>query len=152
MRPMMVFLIAVFYPTVGVADFIWNSYAFGKRYRVEVTRDALAKAPQWPADADNPPVSARKAIKLADVLRQKLVKDTKDFKWQRVSASIEFLDDGEKCIWIIRYEAHFRRGGETGQPHHLNLMVLMDGTIVEPIVSDWPDDFSEKVEEDEEEK
>jgi len=74
----------------------------------------------------------------AEALRQKLVKDTKDFKWQHVGATIEFLDDGEKCVWIIRYEAAVRRGGESGQRYHLNLVVLMDGTIVEPTVSDWP--------------
>lgn len=44
-------------PVVGV-----YSYALGKKYAVLVTQAALDKAPTWKAEADDPPLSARKAM------------------------------------------------------------------------------------------
>ena len=35
------------------------SYAFGKQYVVEVTREALEKSPAWKNDAENPPLRSK---------------------------------------------------------------------------------------------
>ena len=117
----------------------YRSYAFGKEYTTVIREDAVKKSPVWLATAENPPVSVRKAIKLADAKRQKLVHDTTRFKWRRESISLEFfrgveVEDRYKFpYWHIHYEAH--GGGETGPPDDLDLFVLMDGTLIEPIVS-----------------
>ena len=115
----------------------FTSHAFGKQYVVAVTDNALEASPVWRDDAESPPVSARKAVKLADALRVKLVKDSKDFKWKRESAEILFVDEPDRCLWHVHYEAHPVRGGETGIGPHLDLIVLMDGTILDPVVSGW---------------
>jgi hypothetical protein len=115
----------------------FTNHAFGKAYATTVTQKALDASPVWRDDAESPPVSARKAIKLADTLRAKLVKDSKDFQWKRESAEILFLQVPDRCLWRVHYEAHPIRGGETGISPHLDLIVLMDGTILNPVVSDW---------------
>ena len=90
---------------------------------------------------ENPPVSVRKAIELADAKRQRLVHDAQRFKWRRESITLEFPwpteEDDRRYkfpYWHIHYEAHDIHG-ETGVPNHLDLFVLMDRTLVEPIVS-----------------
>ncbi len=119
----------------AAGDLEYASYAFGRVYWSTIADDALAKTPRWKSSEENPPVSARKAIQLADARREQLVKDTKDFKWSRVSVAIEFTERPEECYWKISYEAHIRVGGESGVPHHLDLYVLMDGKLIEPAVS-----------------
>src|SRR5262245_476252 len=68
------------------------SSAFGKVYRVTATEAALKKAPAWKDDADNPPLSARKAIKLADDARPRQFKDSDEWEWRR--DSVELCDAG----------------------------------------------------------
>lgn len=113
------------------------SYAFGRQYFCEISEEMLEKSPSWDERTDNPPLSAGKAIRLANAMKNKLVKDAKDFKWHLVSATLENdwsrdSDPGRKWWWSIRYEAHVRQGGETGIPNHLVVIVLMDGTVVQP--------------------
>jgi hypothetical protein len=62
--------------------------AFGKVYHLTVTRAALNQAPVWKDDADNPPLSARKAIKLADAARARLFKDDDEWEWRRDSMQL----------------------------------------------------------------
>jgi hypothetical protein len=115
------------------------SYAFGKRYRIEITDEMLAKSPTWNDEVDNPPVSPGKAIRLANALKSRLVKDSKHYKWRLISATLDNdwssgSAPGRKWWWTIRYEAHVRVGGSSGIPSHLELVVLMDGTVIEPRV------------------
>jgi hypothetical protein len=117
---------------------IINSYAFSKQYTVTITDEALKQAPSWKDDAENPPLSARKAIKLADDTKDSLVKDSKDYKWVLRSASLELVpDSGGKWFWLVNYEAEFQRGG-SGVPFGLRLAVLMDGKVVKPEVKEYP--------------
>jgi hypothetical protein len=112
------------------------SVAFGKNYVTIVTDKALDASPVWRDDAESPPVSARKAIKLGDALRAKLVKDTKDYKWRRESAEILFVAESDRCFWRVHYEAHVTTGGESGLGHYLDIVILMDGRVLNPVVSD----------------
>ncbi len=117
------------------------SYASEKMYMFEITPETLAKSPSWDRNTDNPPLPARKAIRAANVLKNKLVKDSKDYKWYLVSATLEQdwseSSDPGKWWWSINYEAHVRAGGETGGINRLDIIVLMDGTVVEPKISDY---------------
>ncbi len=116
------------------ADTTLSSYAFSKRYDVTISGDALEKSPAWKDDAENPPLSARKAIKLANEMKDSLVKDSKDFKWTLQSASLEPAGDG-KWYWLVHYDAVFQ-GSSTGIPNRLRLVILMDGTVIKPVVRD----------------
>jgi hypothetical protein len=114
-----------------------GSYAFSKQYWVTIPREALDKSPSWNDDADNPPLSARKAIKLATQMKDSLVKDSKDFKWVLSTASLEPVGD-DKWFWLINFEAQFQGGLLDGHPHFLRLVVLMDGTVIKPQVKNYP--------------
>jgi hypothetical protein len=112
-----------------------NSYGLGKRYAVVVTQAALDKAPAWKAEADDPPLPARKAMKLAGATKDRLVQDTKDWVWRQASAALEESTDG-RWYWLVSYEARPRDGLLSGVAPYLRLVVLMDGTVVKPKVSD----------------
>ena len=113
------------------------SYAFGKVYASKIGEVALAKSPAWLEAAENPPVSARRAMTLADAKRERLVHNTKRYKWRRESTAIEFVKGPDRPypFWHIHYEAH-DRAGETGIPSDLDLFVLMDGSVIEPVVTE----------------
>jgi hypothetical protein len=128
------FLIALLSPLVHASP-TFVSYAFGKQYAVTISREALENSPAWKDDVDNPPLSARKAIKLAEELKNALVKDSKEYKWKLVSAE---LHPGDKWFWLINYEAKFQLGDSSGIPNNLRLVVLMDGTVIKPEVANWP--------------
>lgn len=112
------------------------SYAFSKQYIVSISDEALEKSPPWKEDAENPPLSARKAIKLANEMKDSLVKDSKRYKWVLQFASLYPTGEG-KWYWLVHYDAEFQ-GGSTGIPNHLQLVVLMDGTVITPLVKDYP--------------
>jgi hypothetical protein len=114
-------------------DITYYSYTTSKNYTITISREALANSPAWKDDQENPPLSARKAIKLANETKDSLVKDSKDYKWKLRDAALTPAGD-EKWYWVIYYEAEFRGGASTGTPHFLRLVVLMDGKVVKPEV------------------
>jgi hypothetical protein len=114
-------------------DVSYHSYAISANYTVTVTREALAKSPLWKDDEENPPFSAKKAIKLANEMKDSLVEDSKDYKWKLDEATLKPAG-GEKWYWLIRYEAQFQGGASIGVPPFLCLVVLMDGKVVKPEV------------------
>lgn len=113
------------------------SYAFSKQYIVSITSEALEKSPTWKEDDENPPLPARKAIRLANKMKDSLVKDSKDYKWKLQSASLHPSGAG-KWYWLVHYDAEYQGSGSTGVPSHLRLVVLMDGTIIKPVVNARP--------------
>jgi hypothetical protein len=128
-------VISAFLVTPSYAELILNSYAFSKQYKVTITDEAIEKSPAWKDDAENPPLSAKKAIKLADAMKDSLVKDSKDRKWKLTSASLEPLGDG-KWYWLVSYEAEFQGGMSTGIAPNLRLVILMDGMAIKPAIKD----------------
>ncbi len=128
-------------PTVraDISGISFASYADSKQFKVKVTREALEKSPAWKDDAENPPLSARKAIKLANETKESLVKDSEQYVWKLRSVSLEPAGEG-RWYWLVNYEAHVRRGGSTGIPPNLRLVVLMDGKVIKPEVKDYRND------------
>lgn len=109
------------------------SVAFGKVYRTAATRAALDKAPVWKDDADNPPLAARKAIKLADDARGRAFKDTDDWEWRR--DTVELCDlGGGRWYWSVRYRAYYKGIVHILRLPEVHFVVLMDGTVAEPSV------------------
>ena len=115
------------------------TYHFGKRAALTLDHHKIRAAPKWDLQSANPPVSAKRAIELANSVKARLLKDDDDWFWQLESASLRPLDpanpDNEQnnnCwYWLITYEA-FPTGGSTGPPPQLEVAVLMDGTLVSP--------------------
>jgi hypothetical protein len=114
------------------ADYHLTSDAFGKRYVVTISQPALDESPEWDAEADNPPLGARKALKLATDMKNSLVEDSEKFKWRLESLSLKPVPSG-KWYWLANYEA-WPRGQFEGRTERLRLVVLMDGTAIQPEV------------------
>jgi hypothetical protein len=108
------------------------SIAFGKLYRSTVTPAVLAKTPVWDEKDENPPVSARQAIKLADKARERIVKDTDDWKWHR--EHVELHEFFGRWYWTVRYRAYNTDIVFYVTLPELTLVVLMDGTVIEPTI------------------
>ena len=116
--------------------FAHHSRVFGKLFTSRIEDDVFDSAPIWGEYEENPPVSARKAIQLADAKQTELVQDNEDYKWQCRFATLVFNRNTGRCYyWWVSYEAVFR-GSTTGIPPSLDLYVLMDGKLIEPTVSD----------------
>ena len=101
-----------------------------KGYIVNVTQAALDKAPVWKVDADTPPIPARTAMKLAAAMKGKLVKIPDGGRWELTSMLLVDARAGQ-WYWQANYEWR-RNGASTGVPPYLRLVVLMDGTVIEP--------------------
>jgi hypothetical protein len=56
------------------------SHVPSKQYVVTIPVAALEKSPAWTDDAENPPVSARKAIKLANEMKDRVVRNSNEYK------------------------------------------------------------------------
>lgn len=111
-----------------------RTVAFGKQYVSKISQDAL-KSSKW-TNGDNPPVSLKEAIRVADARREALVQDFDKYQWYRRSATIHFNPHEEsECYWRLHYEARYR-GMSSGPNPRLDLYVLMDGQLIEPEVSD----------------
>lgn len=93
------------------------------------------KGPIWPADEDQPPLSATRAIQHAIKKRAELIPDDDDFVWGVATASLVPWNatDGY-WYWEINFERCPRDGVDTNSEENLRLVILMDGTVIEPRV------------------
>jgi len=136
MLRMIVVAFALSTPALVHAQTAYYSYAFAKQYTFNIDHAALEKTPDWdPEVADNPPVSAKNAIRMARELKDTLVKDSKDFKWKLDTATLHPLN--RKWIWLVQFNAQYQ-GPSSGYPNHLQFVILMDGTIIKPTIRDDP--------------
>jgi hypothetical protein len=108
------------------------SYAFGKQFAIAVPERALQKTPKWEKGAPNPPLAARKAMDIANQAKVRLIPD--DSKGPLLFKRASLVPLAGTWTWNIEYEARDRGT----PPANLLLVVLMDGTLVEPIVSPDP--------------
>ena len=124
-------------PALAHADARYlTGHAFEKSYIVSFSSDDLKKTPAWDPSADNPPLSARKALKLAIDYRKTLIPGHADLEWH-----LEYLglcQTGGRWYWLAHFEGFPKNG--PGTLHDLYVVVLMDGTIVKPRIEDtvWP--------------
>jgi len=59
-----------------------------KHFVVTVTDERLKRTPSWERQNENPPLSARSALKIADDFRKISFKDPPGWKWDFVSLSL----------------------------------------------------------------
>ena len=103
-----------------------------QHYVTLITEEMVKKTPVWKADAENPPVSARKAIALADkYVAQKFKPDPKVApKWEQDFESISLVAHGDHWFWHVHYEWYPTQGEPGENVPHAYVVVLMDGTVV----------------------
>jgi hypothetical protein len=121
--------------SLAAAYEIW-SFAPQHCFVAKLTNEALDRTPFW-KETDNPPLSAKVAIRAADKKRAALVKDTLTHAWSLTEAAL--VPDKGKWYWRIRYELYPTRKDTlmSGRPYSIYILVLMDGTVVEPLRRDW---------------
>jgi hypothetical protein len=130
-------LLIVVQPTLGVAGKGMASYADGKCFYIGIRNEDLIKTPAWARDAGNPPVSAKKAIAIADATRRSLVNDGKGYKWEVVDARLYQDTVVERWYWQVEFKPDVNQVEPSGVDSNLVLVVLMDGTILKPAISKW---------------
>jgi hypothetical protein len=121
---------------VGHAFDVRKGKQIFKVYGVTVTDETLKKSPSWKDDVDEPPLPARTAMKLAGEAKNALVKDTDQWAWKLESLGLRRRiprSGPEKWYWLARYETQLLYGGLGGMPFDLYVVVLMDGTVLNPI-------------------
>jgi hypothetical protein len=104
-----------------------DSNIFKDGYRTTVTSEAIANTPAWNNDDDNPPLSAKRATKIAKRQVDLMTKGQEHAKWRLTSLSLESFDDG--WFWLVTYKAP---SPGTTLAMSLRIAILMDGTVVEP--------------------
>jgi len=110
----------VYYVLIGTKDF-----------KTEVTRERVAKTPAWAASADFPPLSARKADQLAVAKFHKLLPDRSD--WERKRITIQSIGDDAHWYYLVEFAPI---EPQLGVQASLEIVVLMDGKVIEPEVTD----------------
>jgi hypothetical protein len=114
----------------------WFGYMPGRRVTFGARREALAVTPAWPESEANPPLAVRDAVASGQRRLRALV----DCEVEWVLASIELIEDSLAARWY--YKLNFKqlrdqKGNDLvimGKPYHLPVIVLMDGSAVEPVV------------------
>lgn len=100
----------------------------GATHIAVVTNEMLRKSPTWEKDAENPPLSARRALKLAEQYVDASVRPNKE--WKRELDSIGLVQDDDKWFWKADFLWYPRMGSLEGHPPNCTVIILMDGTVV----------------------
>ena len=135
--------LALVSPARGDSDDSWsgletNGYVFGKGYRSETDVDQreFVESPVWEEKAENPPLSARKALECGDKLAGDLVKDQPG--WRREMECLSLLPTGKKWIWQANYRWCSPKGRTNGL-RAVPFLILMNGKAITPEITDRPD-------------
>lgn len=111
------------------AFYLFHNDAYGKHVRITVSDDMLKRTPKWDKKSDNPPLSARKAMRLAEKVKLQLDRRFKPkYKFKFGAATIHPGKD-DRWYWVVYYEEvnPYRLSGIASS---LTLVVLMDGQVL----------------------
>jgi hypothetical protein len=123
-------------------------YVFDKLYEFQITEQQLASAPPWnPATEPNPPLPAAAALRKVQrsVSRPPFPFAGSDFYyWVLENLSLiplrslwVPLDQEQHWAWSARYRLR-QRSFMSGAWPHIDCWVLMDGTVIQPLVEPFP--------------
>jgi hypothetical protein len=116
----------------------WNGYSGSKKYVYPISDDVLKRSPDWTASEQNPPLSARKALKLANEFADRALIAGPRRKREFSSLELTPARQNGKWLWIAVYEFSPNDGGSTGPIPIAYAIILMDGTVVKPEIIDDP--------------
>jgi len=120
-------------PEPAAASF--TSHTRGVRWDFRLTQARLDQSPAWPEGDAWPPLSPKSAIDAAWQQLRTLVDDTE--RWRFESVSLKQV--GSKATWLYVVEiAEPPPRADGGIHSSIRLIVLLDGTTVEPVRSPWP--------------
>ena len=135
----LIFIILLAFVTQALASetesYAISSLAHGKELECKITREQLSKTPIWRTQDEFPPLSPRKAEKAATTRFHQLFTDLKHFKCMDIILEKPFFGDGYDGHWI--YLVQFvPEEFEIGTNDRIQIMVLMDGTVIDPKPTD----------------
>jgi len=130
----LILLVLVFGVQFGSAVEIWSSYVKTNRYDFTVQDDEIAKTPVWRERDEHPPLSARKALRLARARLAELISDSKAWPLDKLS-----LTERSHGHWVYLAVFEFPHiPSPSGPSIKMTIPVLMSGVAVKPKVSPWP--------------
>jgi hypothetical protein len=107
------------------------SYHFaGRDYFCFVTESNFFGGPLWQPDKGEPPLSARRAVEIAQQHAKALVPKSDSFKPQEIALKT-FID---MWFYVVQLAPSNWRAPGTGRPMGpIKIVVLMDGTVAEAV-------------------
>lgn len=102
---------------------------------IEILESMTVQQPEWNQRYENPPLSARRALAIADDFRINRLKDWDQFDWSLTGLRLTPLDlKNNKWCWVVQFELAVKPNVNLTASHlpELEVWVMMDGTIVEP--------------------
>jgi hypothetical protein len=112
------------------------SYFHGEQWNFVVSQEALNASPSWAADADEPPLAPRSAVRAATQQLQQLGLDAAE--WHVMDITLRQTGrTADKWVYVIAFgERSLSPIG--GLATTCRIVVLMDGTTVTPKREPWP--------------
>lgn len=102
---------------------------------IQILESMTVKQPEWTQQYENPPLSARRALAIADDFRIKRIRDWEQFDWSLTGLRLTPLDlKKNKWCWVVQFELAVKPDVNLTASHlpELEVWVMMDGTIIEP--------------------
>jgi hypothetical protein len=110
----------------------FSSYARGQQWDFTITLQNLANAPSWRAEEEFPPLSPRRALKIARRSLSTLVGDWGE--WSVSAVSLRPIGAENSWIYVVEFSEpsplHFQVGSY--MPASFQIPVLMNGATVVP--------------------
>jgi hypothetical protein len=106
--------------------------AFGRTYSVRITEEAVARMPVWDKHHEHPPLVLADKLRLRMIKEKKLVNFAGDGRWKIRAAELTPAAD-DRWFWLVRFEYSM---DQTGSPNEILIPVLMDGTVLEPEITE----------------
>lgn len=110
------------------------SYYEGRKYDFAISDVRLAKTPVWQSEDSSPLLSPRKAGDLATGFLPKLVADPA--RWKIKEITLTPVGPGSVWIYVVEIVESDPPGAGEGRLPKFNIPVLMDGTVVQPSITD----------------
>ncbi|QEG21986.1 hypothetical protein [Mariniblastus fucicola] len=110
----------------------------GDSFSWSIRQEALKASPTWSATEENPPLSVRKALGIADEIASNMNTETKQFdvgKWTFDSLDLVPLDNNlysenrSKWCYLVPFQG-VRLSGHSGPPYVMSMLILMDGRVI----------------------
>jgi hypothetical protein len=100
---------------------------------VVIRRDDLPVRPHWDGASQNPPLSAKHALRLAGpvIARVERRDDKLRNEWEK-SPELALTKLAERWFWHVTYTWMPRSGVLGGRPPIFSMAVLMDGKVIAP--------------------
>jgi hypothetical protein len=115
------------------ADASFDAYYGGNRYEYVVTHSMVDKAPHWSPDASsNPTLSATVALAKGKECIHEIPTEP-GASWELRELALGQAAGG--WIWIARYRLTLKGKPMTGYWPTLFCPILMDGTVVKPVIT-----------------